>query len=172
MLGSSSIDRAPSNRGTNITSSSGYGAVPAFIAFSSALAASINRFMRGAVLVAVRRIERIERRVDLLRIALIGHSGVEAAQTVHRHARVCVDQDEPVRLRQAVEAAVALDELAGAAAVARSLFGNRLVEARRRTAAAVAPQHDLRDARLLSQEFDARLNVERVRLEVDRRLVV
>src|SRR5712691_12929832 len=47
MLGSSSIKRAPSNLVMNMTSSSGYGAVPAFIAFSRAPAASINRF-KGA----------------------------------------------------------------------------------------------------------------------------
>src|SRR5206468_2017201 len=124
MLGSSSIRRAPSNRVTTMTSSSGYGAVPAFMAFSSAPAASISRFIRAA------------------------------------------------GFRRPVKGAVALDELAGAAAIRRAPFGDRLVEARGRTAAAVAPEHESRDPRLFSQEFDARLDVQGVGLEADGRLVV
>ena len=112
--------------------------------------------------VAVRRVVGVERRIDLARIALLEDSRVQAAEPVDRHARVRVDEHESVGLRQLRQRVVALHELVRALTVRRPLLRHRLVEARRRTTAAVPEQHDPRDARLPAQELDSRLDVERV----------
>jgi hypothetical protein len=83
-----------------------------------------------------------------------------------------VHEDQSVGLRQAGEGVRAFDQLVRSLAVRRSGLGDRLVEARRRPAAAVAEQQHFRDARLPAQELDPRLDVEGVVLEADRRLVV
>src|SRR5207249_9102455 len=67
---------------------------------------------------------------------------------------------------------VAFAQLVWSAAIPGSLLGNRLVEARGGSAAAMAPQQNPGDARLLAQKLGARLDVEGVGFEVHRRLVV
>jgi hypothetical protein len=134
-----------------------------------------GRIVRGAVgIEAVLGIERIElgdrRRVR--GIVLVGDRRIDAAQEVHGVARMRVGEDHAVDRRQLRQLVAALHDLVLALAVVRAFLRHGLVEAHDRPAAGIADQQHLGDARLLAQELDPHLHVERQPLEVDVRLVV
>ncbi len=103
---------------------------------------------------AILRIEWIESRIDLPRI-IVNYGRVDAAQSVDGVARMRVHEHHAVAGRQAREHITAGHEFPGALANRGALLSHRLVVAHRRSAAAVAEQHDLRYPRLLAHELHA-----------------
>jgi hypothetical protein len=71
------------------------------------------------------------------------------------------DEDQAIRFRQTRQFVAADRQLLWGAAEGRPLFSDGLIETQRRSAAAVAEEHDLVDARLLPQVLDALFDVER-----------
>src|SRR5258708_22053670 len=115
-------------------------------------------------MVPVRGVEVVERRIELFRIMFVEERGIETAQVVHRDPWMGVDENQAVSLGQVRQRVVALGQLVRPAKICRSALGHCLIEARGGPSAAVAPQQDLRDAWLLSEELDTRLDVEGIRL--------
>ncbi len=105
------------------------------------------------------------------RIVLVG----DRHQRPHHHhglAGMRVREHDAVRARHVGQVSLTGREALCVLAVGRAVLGHRLIEAHGRAAAAVAEQHDLSDAGLAAQEFDAGLHVERDLVPAHLHLVV
>ena len=117
-------------------------------------------------------VERIERRIDLRGIFLVEHRGIEAAQSVHRIARMGVEQQHSISLGEILQLLHTLRQLVGALAIGKALFRRRLIEGRSRAATRKTNQDHFGDPRLLAQELNALPDVERHILEPNARFII
>src|SRR5262245_60574627 len=84
-------------------------------------------------------------------------SKIATSQKLHANLQFATDKDQPIRLGQFGKRVVARTELSRIVAVRQSSLGDGLIKARRQTAAAVPPEQDLGNSRLLAREFNCRL---------------